>query len=114
MGNGLLIPLRRVGADFAAGDGDAQLRSKVLQVLGTSPGELPWRPSFGCGLRALKHQSNDTVLAEIARVRIRDSFATWLPEVHLVTVRVDRADTAVSIRVRWKALGVADDAVVAL
>ncbi len=114
MAHGLLIPLRRVGADFANGDGDAQLRSQVVQLLATAPGELPWRPSFGCGLRLLKHQNNDTVLGELARVRIRDGFARWLPEVQLAAVEVQRNDTSVQLRVRWRHRGVADAAVVAL
>ena len=52
----------------------ALLRSKVEQALmteGNSPhsvGELPWRTNFGAGLSLLRHQRNDEVLRELARV----------------------------------------------
>ncbi|WP_338869424.1 hypothetical protein [Myxococcus stipitatus] len=87
----LLVPFRRdKKRDFASGTGAELLASKVRQVLLTegatpfSTGELPWRTSFGAGLSRLRHQRNDAVLAELARVYIRDALLRWLPGVQLV------------------------------
>ncbi|MFI5299199.1 MAG: hypothetical protein ACHREM_13970 [Polyangiales bacterium] len=110
MPGNVLSPLRRDRKrDFASDDGDALLRSKVTQVLATegatarSSGELPWRTSFGAKLYSLRHQRNDLALGELARVFVRDAFRTWLPEVQLVTVTVDRDDDALSLQVRFRA-----------
>lgn len=103
----LLAPFRRDRKrDFAAGAGAELLASKVRQVLlteGATPhptGELPWRTSFGAGLSRLRHQRNDTVLAELARVYVRDALARWLPGIQLVQVRVEQEAATLTLRVR--------------
>jgi hypothetical protein len=107
---GLLAPLRRDRKrDFASDDGDALLASKVLQVLATegasprSSGEMPWRTAFGTPLQILRHQRNDAVLAELARVYLRDALRRWLPEATIVGVEVQRRDSELSLRVRYRA-----------
>ncbi|WP_249344428.1 GPW/gp25 family protein [Corallococcus exiguus] len=65
-----------------------------------STGELPWRTSFGAGLSRLRHQRNDTVLAELARVYVRDALVRWLPGVQLVQVRVEQDAALLTLRVR--------------
>ncbi|GEL75694.1 hypothetical protein MVI01_74780 [Myxococcus virescens] len=67
-----------------------------------STGELPWRTSFGAGLSRLRHQSNDAVLGELARVCIRDALARWLPGVQLVQVRVEQSGPLFTLHVRVK------------
>ena len=106
MSRGLLSPFRRdFKRDFASGEGAALLRSKVLQVLmteGTTPhssGELPWRTGFGSGLHLLRHRRGDHILAELARVHIRDALSRWLPEVRLVSLDVRQDGSALIIRV---------------
>ncbi|RKG90402.1 hypothetical protein D7W82_03660 [Corallococcus sp. CA049B] len=103
----LLVPFRRdKKRDFASGTGAELLTSKVRQVLLTegatphSTGELPWRTSFGAGLSRLRHQRNDTVLAELARVYVRDALARWLPGVQLVQVDVKQDGEALAVRLR--------------
>ena len=83
---GLLTPFQRDRKrDFASGEGDDLLASKVEQVLATegstlrSTGELPWRTAFGTPLGVLRHQRNEVVLGELARVYIRDALARWVP-----------------------------------
>ncbi|RJS13441.1 hypothetical protein DRW03_36065 [Corallococcus sp. H22C18031201] len=105
----LLVPFRRdKKRDFASGTGAELLASKVRQVLLTegatphSSGELPWRTSFGAGLARLRHQRNDAVLAELARVYIRDALARWLPGVQLVEVRVEQDSALATLRVRTR------------
>ncbi|NOJ79796.1 hypothetical protein [Myxococcus xanthus] len=103
----LLVPFRRDRKrDFATGTGAELLASKVRQVLLTegatphSTGELPWRTSFGAGLSRLRHQRNDTVLAELARVYIRDALARWLPGVRLVEFEVEQGEATISLLLR--------------
>ncbi len=105
----LLIPLRRDRKrDFASGSGGDLLASKVLQALMTSgatprsSGELPWRTSFGAGLELLRHQRNDTALAELARVHVRDTLERWVPDAELVEIAVTREDATLQLRVRFR------------
>jgi hypothetical protein len=109
---GLLTPFQRDRKrDFASGEGDALLSSKVEQVLATegstlrSVGELPWRTAFGTPLGVLRHQRNEVVLGELARVYIRDALARWVPEATLVAVEVQREEGELRLRVRFRAAG---------
>ena len=105
----LLIPFRRDQKnDFASGTGADLLKSKVEQALMTegqtprSSGELPWRVSFGSGLHLLRHQRNDDVLQELARVYVRDALKRWVPEVEVVGVDAVRDGAALRLSVRFR------------
>jgi uncharacterized protein len=110
----LLIPFRRdKKRDFAAGDGEALLASKVRQALLTeaatarSSGELPWRTNFGAGLALLRHQRNDAALQELARVYIRTALARWVPGAELVSLEVTQDSASVTMLVRVSERGLA-------
>ena len=115
---GLIIPFRRDRKrDWAAGSGADLLRSKVLQALATegatpvSQGELPWRTSFGAGLERLRHQRNDSALAELARVYVRDALRRWVPSAEVTSLEVarDGASLTIRLRVRERATGAEAD-----
>ncbi|MBI3184814.1 MAG: GPW/gp25 family protein [Myxococcales bacterium] len=112
LGNGLLRPFRRdAKSDWAAAGGEALVRSSVGQVLGTmaasdfTQGEVPWNTSFGSLLHLLKHQKNDAVLQELARVHVVDALKRWEPRVRVTSVQVSRerqnGENVLSIRVRY-------------
>jgi hypothetical protein len=109
---GLLRPFRRDRkADFAAGSGEALIRSAVGQILGTmaasefTPGELPWRTEFGSGLHLLRHQKNDSILQELARIHVVDALKRWEPRIRVTSVQItrerDRGENVLSIRLRY-------------
>jgi phage baseplate assembly protein W len=97
LGFGLVRPFRRDGrADFLAAGGEPVIRSAVGQILGTvgasdgMPGELPWRTDFGSLLYRLRHQKNDNVLQELARVYVVDALKRWEPRIVVTAVQVSR------------------------
>lgn len=103
----LLTPFRRdKKQDFASGQGSELLRCKVLQTLLTqgasqrSAGDLPWRTAFGAGLELLRHQRNDAVLEELARVQVRDALRRWLPAVRVVSLSTERNGATLEVRLR--------------
>ncbi|MCA3010769.1 MAG: hypothetical protein INH41_00055 [Myxococcaceae bacterium] len=103
----LLTPFRRdKKRDFAVGSGESLLASKVRQALLTegatprSSGELRWRTNFGAGLALLRHQRNDAVLGELARVYVRDALDRWVPGAHLLGVELQQVGPSLSLRVR--------------
>ncbi len=107
--SGLLVPFRRDRKrDFATGNGDELLASKVLQVLATegagprTSGELPWRTAFGTPLHLLRHQRNEHALAELARIYVRDALRRWVPEAELVSVTASRDGATLRLRVRFR------------
>jgi uncharacterized protein len=112
LGFGLLRPFRRDRkVDFAAGGGEALVRSAVGQILGTmaasdfTQGELPWRTEFGSLLHLLRHQKNDAVLQELARVHVADALKRWEPRIQLTSVQVtrerNRGENVLAIRLRY-------------
>ena len=97
---GLLSPFRRSARDFSGSSGSPLLQSQVRQVLLTEPGELPWRTAFGAGLGRLRHQNNDAVLQEIARVRVRTALQQWLPSATLKQVTASNGKERLMVRLR--------------
>ena len=103
----LLTPFRRDRKrDFANGTGPELLASKVRQALLTegatpySEGELPWRTNFGAALALLRHQRNNAVLGELARVYVRDALRLWAPGARLLKVEVLRDEATLMLRIR--------------
>ena len=112
LGFGILRPLRRDKKnDFATAGGEALVRSAVGQILGTmassdfTQGELPWRTEFGSLIHLLRHQKNDAVLQELARVHVADALKRWEPRVQLTSVQVsrerDRGENVLALRIRY-------------
>lgn len=56
------------------------VRSEVIQLLLTNPGERLFQPSFGAGLKRLVFEANDDVSAALARARITKALSFWLGE----------------------------------
>jgi phage baseplate assembly protein W len=112
LGFGLTRPFQRDGrADFAAAGGEQLIRSAVGQILGTigasdvTPGELPWRTEFGSLLHRLRHQKNDNVLQELARVYVVEALKRWEPRVVVAAVQISReqheAKNVLAILIRY-------------
>lgn len=112
LGFGLTRPFQRDGrADFAAAGGEALIRNAVGQILGTigesdvTPGEVPWRTDFGSLLYRLRHQKNDTVLQELARVYVVDALKRWEPRILVTAATIGReqhdGENVLAIRIRY-------------
>lgn len=96
IGFGILTPFRRGGADFVSGGGLELLQSHIGQVLGTragsdfTEGEIPWRGDFGSLLHLLRHQNNNQVREELARIYVAEALARWVPQIRLKDVTITR------------------------
>jgi phage baseplate assembly protein W len=71
-------------------------------------GELPWRTEFGSLVHLLRHQKNEAVLQELARVYVVDAFKRWEPRVQVTSVQVtrerDRGENVLAIRLRYNVI----------
>jgi uncharacterized protein len=112
LGFGLLRPFQRDRrTDFVTAGGVALIRSAVGQILGTigasevTPGEVPWRTDFGSLLFRLRHQKNDHVREELARVYVVDALKRWEPRIIVTAVTIRRlsqeGENVLAIRIRY-------------
>lgn len=68
--------------------GSNQVKSDLLCLLLTNPGERVMLPDFGCDLRGLVFQQNDEATALIARERIIAAISTWEPRIAVEQIDV--------------------------
>lgn len=60
--------------------GDEAIRSKIIQVLFTAPGERVNMPEFGCGLFNLLFEPNNTVLTASTQFAIGQALSQWMKD----------------------------------
>lgn len=82
---------------------DEHVRSEIIQLLLTNPGERPFMPSFGGGLRQLVFAGNDNVTAGLTKAKISQAMSHWLGqrcEVQGLDVAADEATLQVDLQYR--------------
>src|SRR5512144_108751 len=115
LGFGLTRPFQRdLRSDFVTAGGEQLTRSAVGQIRGTvgssdfTQGELPWRTDFGSLLHVLRHQRNDTVLQELARMYVVDALKRWEPRVVVTSVQITReqhdGENVLAIHLRYNVI----------
>ncbi len=57
---------------------DQHIRGEIMQLLLTNPGERPFLPSFGGGLRRLVFERNDDVAAGLSKAVVSQALSYWL------------------------------------
>jgi phage baseplate assembly protein W len=80
-----------VGTDatgsIALSDGPARIAQSIRIILGTSYGERPMRPDFGCGVHDLVFAPADARLAARVEQEVRASLVRWEPRIEVRAVR---------------------------
>lgn len=74
--------------------GTNQIKSDLLILLLTNPGERVFLPTFGTPLRKLIFEPNDPALANKARQMIINSIKAWEPRVAVQNITVTNTATA--------------------
>lgn len=104
-GRHLAFPFR-IGSDgrtVAPADLTDHVRGEVIQLLLTAPGERPFLPSFGAGLKRLVFERNDPVAAGLAKATVSRNLSRWLG--HRVTVEVlevDATESTLTVDLRYR------------
>jgi phage baseplate assembly protein W len=93
IGAGLAFPLRTdpTGA-IALVRGEREVVESIRLILGTTPGERPARPEFGCAIHELVFAPADATLAGQITYRVRVALERWEPRVDVDDVLVDFTD----------------------
>ncbi len=112
IGNGWAFPLRTdPTGGIALVSRDREIEESIRLILGTSPGERPMRPEFGCPIADYVFHAADGETAGRIAADVRASLIRWEPriELHDVVVTPDPDDpTVLYIDVRY-AVGTSND-----
>jgi phage baseplate assembly protein W len=95
IGAGWAFPLEldRTGG-FALVTDDREIEQAIRLILGTSPGERPMRPAFGCRIHDFVFAEADAGTAGDIATEVRASLRQWEPRIDVddVLVTIDDAD----------------------
>jgi uncharacterized protein len=95
IGSGLAFPLqvdRRGGIALARDETD--IEQAIELILGTTPGERPMRPEFGCGVHDFVFDSIDATTVGRMELAIRDALDRWEPRVFVESVEFNLDEVA--------------------
>ncbi|MCA2182754.1 GPW/gp25 family protein [Nonomuraea glycinis] len=69
--------------------GEQEIVESIRLILGTSPGERPMRPEFGCAIHDLVFAPANAGTAGLIAYEVRLALERWEPRIDLVDVHVD-------------------------
>jgi phage baseplate assembly protein W len=82
IGRGWAFPVRTdVTGSIALTEGPSRIEQSIRMILGTSPGERPMRPEFGCGVHDLVFAPTDARLAARVEQEVRAALVRWEPRI---------------------------------
>ena len=106
-GRHLAFPFR-IGVDGRSAtpvDIDEHIKGEIIQLLLTTPGERPFMPDFGGGLKRLVFEANDMVTAGIAKAAVSQALNFWLQErVQVLALSVENDDSTLNVDLRYRIL----------
>src|SRR5919106_6846182 len=92
VGRGIAYPMRvSTTGGIALSSREEEIAESMRLILGTSPGERPMRPDFGCPIHEHIFAPADTTTIGLIAFDVRNALTRWETriEVHDVTVRRD-------------------------
>jgi hypothetical protein len=98
IGRGLAFPLRiDPTGSLALVSEHAEIRESIRLILGTSYGERPMRPEFGCGIHDLVFAPANASTAGTAAYEVQSSLRRWEPRIDVRDVDVTFEEGGVGI-----------------
>lgn len=84
---------------------DDHVRGEVIQLLLTSPGERPFLPSFGAGLRRLVFEPNDQVTLGLTKAAVTQAVQRWLSErIEIRQLEVQASESTLTVDLRYRVI----------
>ncbi|HKQ31543.1 MAG TPA: GPW/gp25 family protein [Burkholderiales bacterium] len=82
---------------------DEHVKGEIMQLLLTAPGERPFIPNFGGGLRRLVFERNDDVSAGLSKALVSQALSNWLAtRVQVITLDVDATESTLTVDLRYR------------
>jgi len=82
---------------------DAHIKGEIIQLLLTTPGERPFMPDFGGGLKRLVFEANDEITAGIAKAAVSQALSFWLQQrVQVLALNVVNDDSTLNVDLQYR------------
>jgi Bacteriophage baseplate protein W len=98
IGRGWAFPLRTdATGGIALVSREREIEEAIRLIIGTSPGERPMRPEFGCRIHDYVFASADGTTASAIAAEVKTALRRWEPRIDVedVVVSFDARDAAV-------------------
>lgn len=109
IGTGVAFPLRvDAGGAIALVQDDEDIQEAVELILGTSPGERPMRPQFGCAVHDCVFETVDAYTVGRLERAVRIALDRWEPRIEVLAIDIDtsqadRGELPIEITYRLRA-----------
>jgi uncharacterized protein len=81
------------------------VKGEVIQLLLTNPGERPFLPILGGGLRRLVFEANSDITAALAKSTITQGITRWLKtRVELTALEVENQDATMLVGLQYRVI----------
>jgi uncharacterized protein len=85
------------------------VKGEVIQLLLTNPGERPFLPTLGGGLRRLVFEANSDITAALAKSTITQAITRWLKtRVELTALEVENRDATMLVGLQYTVIATGD------
>ena len=93
------------GRSATPADLTEHVRGELIQLLLTAPGERPFLPSFGAGLRRLVFHQNDDATAGITKALLSRNLSRWLGQrISVQALDVSAIDATLNVDLRYQVI----------
>jgi phage baseplate assembly protein W len=94
VGRGIAYPMRvSASGGIALSSRDEEIAESMRLILGTSPGERPMRPDFGCPIHEHVFAPADATTTGLIAFEVRNSLTIWEPRIDVLDVTVRRDES---------------------
>src|SRR6478609_4261112 len=98
VGRGLAFPMRvNATGGLALVSHDQEIIESMRLILGTSPGERPMRPDFGCAIHDHVFGPADTSTIGMIAFEVRLALDRWEPRIEVLDVSVSQDEAQASL-----------------
>lgn len=89
---------------------DRHVHGEIVQLLLTNPGERPFLPTFGGGLRRLVFEGNNEATAGLAKAAISQALAYWLQErVEITALQVNPENAMLQVDLAYRIVATGEE-----
>ena len=111
-GRHLAFPFRIAtdGRTATPADIGEHVKGEIIQLLLTNPGERPFLPGFGGGIRRMVFEGNNDVSAGLAKATISQAISYWLKErVELIVLQAESEDSTMNIDISYRIVNTGEE-----
>lgn len=89
---------------------DAHVKGELIALLLTNPGERPFMPTFGGGLRRLVFEGLNDATAAVAKATITQAITRWLGErIELLALDVESEDAKLLVGLQYRVIATGEE-----